>query len=278
MAEITSLADITSAEAVRKSARYLIDRYGGPTRTIYFMAICLKAIARHHVKRTEQELAELGDVCRRLNDFPSGMTRKNCDRLRRFDEHRWDLLVTLPQELMHRARTPGRKRRKLARDARNAVAIELLLCAAPRLGNLANLKLGKHVLIDSARSDRVQLVIDEDETKNQSVLDMELPPESGRLLLYVERFLPALARPGNDQLFPGRSGGAIERFSLGKQITAATLRATGCRVNPHLFRHLGAQRHLDAHPGEYGVVQRVRWVRRQRPAGKGGSMLICWCK
>ena len=166
--------------------------------------------------------------------------------------------MTLPQELMRRARTPGRKRREAARDARNAVAIEILLCAAPRLGNLANLKLGKHVLIDSARSDRVQLVIDEDETKNKSVLDMELPPESGRLLrLYVERFLPALARPGNDHLFPGRSGGAIERFSLGKQITAATLRATGCRVNPHLFRHLGAKRHLDAHPGEYGVVQRV---------------------
>ena len=51
MAEIASLADVTSAEAVRKSARYLIDRYGGPTRTIYCLAICLKAIARHHVKR-----------------------------------------------------------------------------------------------------------------------------------------------------------------------------------------------------------------------------------
>ena len=77
------------------------------------------------------------------------------------------------------------------------------------------------------------------------------------LRLYVERFLPALARPGNDHLFPGRSGGAIDCSSLARQITAVIRRATGCRVNPHLFRHLGAKRHLDAHPGEYGVVQRV---------------------
>lgn len=28
-------------------------------------------------------------------------------------------------------------------------------------------------------------------------------------------------------------------------------------MNPHLFRHLGAKRHLDARPGEYEVVRRV---------------------
>ena len=54
-----------------------------------------------------------------------------------------------------------------------------------------------------------------------------------------------------------RSGQRDKPSALGKRITAAVLKATGCIVNPHLFRHLGAKRHLDAHPGEHAVVQRV---------------------
>ena len=101
--------------------------------------------------------------------FHPGMTRENCDRLRPFDEHRLlDLLLTLPQALMRRARIPGRKRREAAWDAGIATrAIEIFLLRGRRdWATSAKLEPRQHVLIDPARPDRVQLVIDEDETKN----------------------------------------------------------------------------------------------------------------
>ena len=139
-----------------------------------------------------------------------------------------DRLVLLPHDLLRRARTPGRKRCAAARDAQIAVALEILLMAARR-ANLANLQLGKHVLIDSARPDRVQLVIDEDETKNESVLDMELPPESGRLLrLYVERFLPDWRGRATTICSPAGAVAPSEPRLAGQADHRRYLQATGC--------------------------------------------------
>jgi site-specific recombinase XerC len=166
-------------------------------------------------------------------------------------------LILLPDDLVRRAQSRGRQRCAAARDVQIAVAVEIQLVAALRSANLAGLQLGKHVLI-GARADRVTLVIDEHETKNESLIDQELPPESSRLVrLYVERYLPVLGPAGGCYLFPGRAGGAMQPAALGKRITAAIRKATGCDVNLHLLRHLGAKRHLDRHPGEYGVVRRV---------------------
>lgn len=227
--QITSLKSLTSVEAVKISVGFLLDRYGGPTVTVHMLASALKAIAQYFVKCTDEELAALRRICRNVATHRCGLTRKNRDRLRPFDDpHRMDLLITLPQALMQRARMVGRKRRAAALEAGNATAIEILLVAAPRISNLAGLRLGRHVLIDSCRPDHIQLVIDEDETKNKAVLDIELPPESGQLLrLYVERFLPKLAAPGSDALFPNRCGGTIRPSSLAKRITDTIREATG---------------------------------------------------
>ena len=74
------------------------------------MTVILRAIARHHVKVPEQDLVTLSDICRRTAMPRRGLTKKNRDRLRPFsDQRRMDLLLTLPEELMRRARAPGRK-------------------------------------------------------------------------------------------------------------------------------------------------------------------------
>ena len=160
--------------------------------------------------------------------------------------------------LIKRAALPNATPARAARDAQTAVAVEILLMAPLRIANLAMLGLGKHIHLDPADRDSGVISLSEAETKNALALEFQLPAESTRLIRrYVERFLPTLSAPGCDALFPGRAGKTKVPTALGAQVKKAVLAETGCVLNAHLFRHLGAKAHLDDNPGDYEVVRRV---------------------
>jgi integrase len=193
----------------------------------------------------------------RLNPRRRGLTAKNRERLRAFDDRGNALaLVGLPaklQRLAERDRQPYRA----ALTMQMAVGIEILLMAPIRLGNLSALDIERHLIRPNRNGPALHVVIKGDEVKNGDPLEYPLPERSVELLeSYLTRFRIILAAPTNTSLFPTRSG--TKRITtLRTQLCRTVFRETGLRVHPHLFRHIGAKLFLDDNPGAYEVVRRV---------------------
>ena len=138
-----------------------------------------------------------------------------------------------------------------------ALAVEILLFAPIRLGNLAGLELGRHLLrTGTGRRLRYHLVIPGEEVKNGCPVDLTLSAETSALLeLYRTRVRPVLAPANSAWLFPGENGRAKAPVTLGGQISRFLERELGLRFTPHQFRHLVGFAHLRRMPGQYETVR-----------------------
>ena len=148
--------------------------------------------------------------------------------------------------------------KRLAIRLQLALAVEILLVAPMRLGNLCRLEFGRHLqeLRDGRRS-RWLITIPGYEVKNGEPIELPLPERSVRLLeLYRACILPVLGHPGRLFLFPGRDGAKAE-VTLGSQITRLLQRELGVRLSPHQFRHLIGYIYLLRHPHGHEVVRRM---------------------
>jgi integrase len=257
-ATILSLADLLEIEAFKEGLRYWLERNGNKqTPATGGIAACLMAIARHHVRLDRPQLDRLATIARRLTPDQRGLTESNRARLRQFDDAgNVHSLLTLPATLMRLAvRNPDRRR--TAVQAQVAVAVEILLMAPIRLGNLAQLDLERN-LIRPGRGNAVHIVVEAENVKNREPLEYPLPAQSVRLLqTYIDDFRPSLVPASSSALFPGRIGGPRNPQSFGQQLSKAIRDHTGLRINPHLFRHIAAKLFLDQNPGAYEVMRRV---------------------
>jgi integrase len=255
---ITSLIDLVEIEAFKEGLRFFIERSGGKaTQAVYDFAVTLKALARHHLQVEKAHLDRMAAVIRRLDVGNRGLTEKNRTRLRQFDGRQQAVaLLRLPIELIGIA-ARNRKAHAGALQAQAAVAIEILLMAPLRLGNLTRLDLEQN-LIRPGPSKEIFIVIEAEHLKNRQAVDYPLPTPSCALIeRYLAEFRPRLAPVGCTALFPGRGGGPKSLNALRDLISKTVHRYTGMRVHPHLFRHAAAKLYLDANPGAYEVVRRV---------------------
>ncbi len=139
-----------------------------------------------------------------------------------------------------------------------ALAIEILLMAPMRMGNLINLRLDQHVVRPGGTGGPVHLVVPGSETKNGEALEYPLPDETIALLdRYLTDFRSALAGPDSPWLFPARGGHRKAQETLSVQLVKAIKRHTGLDMTPHQFRHFAAKLLLDADPGNFETVRRV---------------------
>jgi site-specific recombinase XerD len=257
---LRSLADLVVLEAYKDGLRYLIDRHGGTSSTtIEQMAMTLKAVAKHYIKLDRETLDRMAAIIRKLSVKTHGMTEKNRSRLRAFEDFdNTQALLKLPARLMREAAAGSLPPQRAALLAQTAVAIEILTMAPIRLSNLAALDLDHHLVRLGRARDQLHIVLGEVEVKNRLALDYPLPEESTRLIeQYVTIYRTLLAGPANRALFPGRGGGHKSLSMIRSQIISAVFRYTGLRVNPHLFRHIGAKSLLDAQPGAHSVITRL---------------------
>lgn len=255
---ITSLRDLVEIEALKTGLRFFIARSGGQATTaIYDFVSALRAVARHHLHLDQAHIDKMTEIMHRLDVGKPGLTKTNRSRLRQLDDpQNAAALLRLPDTLIGlAARNP--RAHAGALQAQTAVAIEILLMAPLRIGNLAQLDLERH-LVRSGRGKELHLVLEPEEVKNGEAIEYPLLPESAALIEhYSTEYRPRLAPPGCTALFPGRGGGPKSLNALRDQICKAIHRHTGMRMNPHLFRHAGAKLFLDANPGAYEVVRRV---------------------
>jgi integrase-like protein len=250
---VSSLRDLVEIEPFKEILRFLVERYGGITHTVYDLAVTLKGLARHHVQMDQVYLDRMAAIIRRLDVGKSGLTEKNQARLRQFgDPKKLDSLLLLPKTLMQEAdRDP--KTHKSAIKAQTAVQIEILQVIQARLKNVAELDLAKNFV---ALGNEMLVVIGADSVKNQQPIERPLPIETVQLIQhYLTKFWPRLAPAGCTALFPGRNGGPKSPNAVRDQICKTIRRYIGAEMNPHLFRHLGSKNHLDECPGDYETVR-----------------------
>jgi integrase len=251
------VADIVKLDRFKLILRFLLDRHDGQTSPqISQVAGFLKGVAKHWAKADDLTLFQMQKLASRLSIGSRGLTQKNRERLRPFDDPQTVAsFLGLPQRLRHEVERDRRAPKLKAVRAQTAAAIALLQAVPLRIGNLARIDIRKNLI---GRGKRVYLVFAEGDTKNGEPVDFELPARVIDVVAwYIREYRPYLVRAPTDTLFPGEGSGPKSQEGLGAQIKETVFRFTGLKVNPHLFRHAGAKIFLDQRPGQYEVVRQV---------------------
>jgi integrase len=226
-------------------------------------------IAKNRGGVAGDQLAEIRDLARRVKCRKRGMTEKNMEIVRQFDdEFNVTTLVQLPDVLLKRMAAAAERIRKKNKKpnpikealvVQTALMIQLELTTMLRLENLCNLRFEKH--FDFSRAGKrgvVHLVIPGEEVKNGAPLEFELSRRTVRLLdLYRRTYLPRLAPGGTPYLFPGEKGGAKHPSTVEVQIIRTLRDRAGLRMTVHSFRHVAAYLYLKENPGAYPFVARM---------------------
>ena len=254
---IHSLACLVDTEAVKNILRFYLDKKGESSAFISGMAICLVSIAGHWVGVPDKQLAELKTIKRQLGGQPSGLTDKNRHTLRQFeDDHNRQLLLTLPGQLVKKAKTQTSA--KAAISVQLAVAIEILLMAPIRMVNLITLRFEQNLVRPGGQKGNYHLVLPGHETKNAEPLEFQLPEHLTHLIdRYRTNHLPSIKSEPNDYLFPNKDNSHKAQATLSQQIKETVYKHTGLHITAHQFRHLAALFYLDAMPGHYESVRQL---------------------
>ena len=234
--------------------------HAGDKTSAFIRAVAteLVYIASRYRPNDQTRSEKLKDLRRRLGSLPSGLTKKNRTMLQNLEDTRLlDKLLGVPAMLAHQARN-GLSVVRRVQKMQIAVAIELLLCAPIRLGNLSTLELGRQLPKTFSQRDRIHLTLSAHEVKNGRPMLLPIAA-SARTLLdeYVRDFRPLIAKPEECSLFVGNDGHAKSSGSLRDGIVKAIKRYVGIHVTPHQFRHLAGELILRENPGAYGLVQQV---------------------
>ena len=254
--------DISDSEASQSSA--------GASSQTEGIAATLLTIARYDVKVEPDVLAQLKMMAADVRRPPqSGLTKKNRERLRQFDDPRVRLaLLKLPGKLMKSAlaltANPKIKPGVAARMAREAVMIGLLCRIPIRAQNLRTMRIGHNLKFPDA-SIRLanRLEFQASETKNWMDLEFSVGSSLANLLrIYIQKFLPFFSKQCPDfqehgWLFPSAEGGAgpIGATTLAKCIKRPIAEYLGAEVYPHFFRSFAARLKLEHSPGSIEDVR-----------------------
>lgn len=259
---LQSLADVVRIDVVKAGLNAIVQRNGGKLPVgLQNTASTLVAIARHHVRVSDDELRVLSEMKRRtFVEFP-GLCPKNTERLQQFDDPAMlRALVLLPGTLVKRAA----KRpvcRETALDVMHAVAISILLACPVRVKNLAMIDIEAHlrVVTGKGKARLFAVTFKSEEVKNGMPIDVELGPEASAVLrTYLDTYRRHLSDVPGSALFPKANGGGPRAPSnLSQTLAALIYKETGATVNAHLFRHLAAKIYLERHPGDYETVRRL---------------------
>jgi hypothetical protein len=240
----------------------MMSRFGDkPTEAIKGVAVCLQAVARHHVRLEQQEIKAISAMIKRLGRDVDGLREKNRLRLLQLDDpSNLAKLLHLPAALVKKAQQlEGTKPRKAALKLQAALTIEILLNAPMRIGNLSELHLERHLRpIGAGRARKVHIHIPAEEVKNNKALDYELPHDVAVLLnLYLARAKPILEGKPSEYLFPAQKGGPKDAGHLSRLVKETILEHTGLTINAHLFRSIAGKIHSTVQPGDFVTLSHV---------------------
>lgn len=263
---LQSLADLTAPDTVRRVLDVYLDRKNGQAVTFTIeLAGKLAAISKSWCGRSGEELEKVQRYAERLaRQRKSGLTDKNLAVIRQIKQPQVRRrLLDAPARMMARADREIDALHKAAVTAQIAVAIQILIVAPIRVGNLASLHLETNLMRPGGPEGPIHLVIPDYEVKNGVPLEFPLPLEVSRMIdRYITQFRHRLKGSNGPWLFPGEDGGHKAQRTLSEQITGRIWGEVGIEATPHQFRHIAAAIILEAQPGNYELVRRVLGHRR----------------
>jgi hypothetical protein len=135
----------------------------------------------------------------------TGLTQKNSDRLRPFDNpETFEKLINLPFVMRAQVEKGRLSPVRAAQQSEMAVAIAILLIAPIRIKNLRQIEIGRQL---RTHGQRMMLSFVEEEVKNAVPLEFEIDAATAELITwYIDRHRPLLAPQGSLFLFPGTDG------------------------------------------------------------------------
>jgi Phage integrase family len=261
--EVTSIIDLSvlvEPENAKLILRWFLSRNedGKPSKQTHDVSAALMPLARHWVKLDEVSVQRLNAICGKCRVKSEGMTKKNRDTLRLFDDERLTReLLCLPERLMRRAVGGATISKRDAYLASQALAIAILTNAPIRIENLANININRNIVrLGTGSRAKVSLWFPAHKVKNDLEIELPLAAETVHLLdRYLKEAWPVLAQPGCTDLFPGRDGQTRSKVGFGMAIAKITERELGVRISPHQFRHIAGYLYLKACPGDYETVR-----------------------
>lgn len=257
---VTSLADLVAVDAVKEVLRYYLERRNSePTQFLRDLLKTLIRIARHWVRVDEEHLKGLKDLQHRMGPDRHGLTDKNRACLRQFDDdHNMALLLYLPSAMVETASKQPKDDVRAAVTAQVALAVELLLMAPMRMGNLVRLRLDQHVIRPGGSSGPVHLVVPGSETKAGEEIEYPLSGSTKEMFdTYLRDYRPRLSSEDGPWLFPAKGGGCKAQSTLSQQLSEAIYKHTGLTITPHQFRHIAAKFLLTNEPGNFEGVRQL---------------------
>jgi integrase len=258
---LVDLRALLEPEVAARGLQFLLQRNGGKSRVqISNLADFLPTLAGR-LDMPEEVITRLRKMRAKLKVGQFGMTARNREALRAFDDHAAvEALLRLPQRLLREVQATGKKGYREAKLIQTALAIELLLNAPVRIANLASIDFTRHLVKVGVRNNRtVHLHFPAAEVKNANDLEFPLMPEAVELLdLYLHDWRSLLFAGAGLLLFPGKGPGRPKGTgALGEQIKKAVHAYTRLDMPAHRFRHAGAKIFLDRNPGQYEIVRQL---------------------
>lgn len=258
--ELVALKSLVEVETFKKALRHRWESEGRKLNAYtHGLAGSLIAIAKEWVRVPGEALAALKAIRHKLGTLPIGLTEKNKDLLRQFnDKGLLRRLVNLPDQLWRHAASKLKASRRQFIDLQNALAIDILLVAPLRMSNLTALNFDEHIRWPQGQGKPAILLFKSEETKNDVPLEFELPEVlSDRLHVYRNKIAPTITGRRPDHLFLTWRGKPRTQAAIAVAIEKTVLKYVGVRLTPHQFRHLAAKIILDANPGAYELVREL---------------------
>jgi integrase len=258
--QLLDLAQLVQISTFKKILRHRWESEGRKlTAYTHGVAGSLIAIAKEWVRVPNDALAALKVTRSKLGALPIGLTDKNKDTLRQFnDKQLLGRLLSLPDKLWRQAATELKTSRRGFVDLQNALAIDILLIAPLRMKNLTALKFEEHIQWPQGQGKPAVILFKADETKNDVPLEFELSPElSNRFHLYRNQLAPTVIGKRPERLFVTWRGKPRTQAALAVAIETTVLKHVGVRLTPHQFRHLAAKLILDRNPAAYELVREL---------------------
>ena len=255
---LTSLAALVEPETIRALLRHLRKQAGDKaTAYLHGIAITLIAVASEWVKAPAETVAALKAIRRKIGALPPGLTEKNKELLRTFDDPSLLIdLIQLPDRVWRAARRKPSPWSFV--DLQSALAIDILLHAPMRMQNLSALQFERHLHWTQGRHKPVLVKLDADETKTKTEDIRELPGALGdRLQVFRNEIAPAVIGKRADFLFVRNDGKPKTQAAVATAICKTIRRYLGIKMTPHQFRHLCAKVILDNNPGAHELVRQM---------------------
>jgi integrase len=245
----------------------VIDSYwqqNGEVPKVYTIDMAWKilALARSLGCFDDVALERLDEIREELDHHRQpGLTAKNRAVIRQvLADGVWRSVMEIPALLMAEAtHRHNSSPVRAAVFAGVAVAIQILLYAPVRIGNLVSARVGENLIRPAGPGGRYWLVFPDYDVKNRVPLEFELNEQTTALIdRYIVEFRPRLLRGSQSEcLFPGETGDHKGAATLSEQITERVFKASGVRLTAHQFRHAAAAIFLKHCPGDYEKVRQL---------------------